>query len=182
MSVSSGQRPIIACFLWHEQVCQILTAARSHGLYGFDGYKTQFEAAFSKEMNDQRKACLSLRPLLHKWDIKFGLFELLHTWITRDSKSKSFFDPGELQAFLDRLGEGDMVTFQCPLDLSAVEMDPLAPTSPETHTCGPKHKDKNQGMQCDKEKILIGVGDTYRTGVATNPTYHLNRACLQFDN
>ncbi|KAJ1146434.1 hypothetical protein NDU88_012710 [Pleurodeles waltl] len=96
-----------------------------------------------------------------------------------DGKSKTFFDAGELQASLDGLGED---TSQCPLDLPAMEKDPLAPKSPEKHTRGPQHKDKNQHMQRNKEKLLNAVAEHTEDRGSTNPTHHLNRACLWFDD
>ncbi|KAJ1189078.1 hypothetical protein NDU88_005829 [Pleurodeles waltl] len=57
---SSCPHPIIICFLHHEQVRQVLTAAHSQGPYSYKGHKVLIAADFSGETNERRKAFLSL--------------------------------------------------------------------------------------------------------------------------
>ncbi|KAJ1083406.1 hypothetical protein NDU88_003565 [Pleurodeles waltl] len=71
--------PIIACFLRHEQACQVISTARSQGPYSLEGHEIRVAADFSRVTNEKRKAFLALRPQLMKLDIKFGLFEPART-------------------------------------------------------------------------------------------------------
>ena len=107
---SKQPRPVIACFLRHEQARLLLTAARSHGPYDFKGHAIRIAADFSKDTNDRRKAFLNLRPLLRQLDIKYGLFEPARMWITKDGKSRDFYDPADLRSFLERLTSQNMDT------------------------------------------------------------------------
>ncbi|KAJ1205507.1 hypothetical protein NDU88_000941 [Pleurodeles waltl] len=86
-------RLIIACFLQHEQVPQLLRVARSHGPYWHKGQEICITANFSKETNELYEVFLSLWPWLSQLDKKYGLFEPAHMWITKDSKSREFFGP-----------------------------------------------------------------------------------------
>ncbi|KAJ1114371.1 hypothetical protein NDU88_002609 [Pleurodeles waltl] len=76
-------RPIIACLLRHTQI--------------------HIAADFSKETNKHRKAFVSLRPHLCQLEVKYGLFELAHMWVTKNGQSKDFYDPEDLQLYLDDL-------------------------------------------------------------------------------
>ncbi|KAJ1180920.1 hypothetical protein NDU88_006131 [Pleurodeles waltl] len=68
---SGGPRPIIACFLRHEQARQVLSKARSQGPFLLENQEIRVAADFSKVTNDKRKAFLALQPQLHKLGIKF---------------------------------------------------------------------------------------------------------------
>ncbi|KAJ1206086.1 hypothetical protein NDU88_001496 [Pleurodeles waltl] len=57
---------------------------------------------FSKETAD-RRAFLSLRPRLRHLDVKFGLFEPVKMWITKNGESRTFYDPEDLKTFLEGL-------------------------------------------------------------------------------
>ncbi|KAJ1114318.1 hypothetical protein NDU88_002556 [Pleurodeles waltl] len=76
-------RPIIACLLRHTQI--------------------HIAADFSKGTNKHRKAFFSLRPHLRQLEVKYGLFELAHMWVTKNGQSKDFYDPEDLQLYLDDL-------------------------------------------------------------------------------
>ncbi|KAJ1143766.1 hypothetical protein NDU88_010071 [Pleurodeles waltl] len=96
-------RPIIACFLHHEQVRHLLTAARAHGPYDFEDWELQSAPDFSRDTNDKQRECLALQPQLRQMNIKFGLFEPARMWITKDGKYKDFYDLQALRQFLDNL-------------------------------------------------------------------------------
>ncbi|KAJ1185301.1 hypothetical protein NDU88_002095 [Pleurodeles waltl] len=98
---SSRPRPIIACLLRHNQTRQILQAARKHGPFQLDQYDIRITADYSKETNDRRKAFLALRPRLLQLEIKYGLFDPARMWVTKNGVSKDFYNPEELQLFLD---------------------------------------------------------------------------------
>ena len=100
---SGRPRPIIACFLQHKQARQLLIAACSHGLYDYEGQEICIAADFSRETNDRQKAFLSLPSQLRQMDIKYGLFERARMWITKDGRSRDFFDPQDLRLFLEGL-------------------------------------------------------------------------------
>ncbi|KAJ1192315.1 hypothetical protein NDU88_001626 [Pleurodeles waltl] len=68
-------RPIIACFLRHEQGCQTMLAGKSQGSYSLEGHEIRVAADFSRPTNEKRKAFLALRPQLRNLEIKYGLFE-----------------------------------------------------------------------------------------------------------
>ncbi|KAJ1126962.1 hypothetical protein NDU88_005368 [Pleurodeles waltl] len=61
--------PIIACFLSHEQDCQVISAAKSQGPYSLEGHEIRVAADFSRLTNDKRKAFLALRPQLRNLDV-----------------------------------------------------------------------------------------------------------------
>ncbi|KAJ1200477.1 hypothetical protein NDU88_004301 [Pleurodeles waltl] len=96
-------RPIIACFLRHEQVRQLLQMSRRQGPLRLGSLEIRLSADFSKETADQRRAFLSLRPLLRQLDVKFGLFEPARMWITNNGESQTFYDPEDLKSFLEGL-------------------------------------------------------------------------------
>ncbi|KAJ1084797.1 hypothetical protein NDU88_004943 [Pleurodeles waltl] len=98
---SSRPRPIIVCLLRHNQTRQILQVARKHGLFHLDQYDIRITADYSKETNDRRKAFLALRPRLRQLEIKSGLFDPARMWVTKNGVSKDFYNPEELQLFLD---------------------------------------------------------------------------------
>ncbi|KAJ1084856.1 hypothetical protein NDU88_005002 [Pleurodeles waltl] len=100
-SNSSRHRPIIACLLWHNQTRQILQAARNHGPFRMDQHDIRITADYSKDTNDHRKAFLALRPRLRQLEIKYGLFDPARMWVTKNGVSKDFYNPEELQLFLD---------------------------------------------------------------------------------
>ncbi|KAJ1218276.1 hypothetical protein NDU88_005859 [Pleurodeles waltl] len=56
---------------------------------------------YSKETNDRRKAFLALQPRLRQLEIKYGLFDPARMWVTKNGVSKDFYNPEELQLFLD---------------------------------------------------------------------------------
>ncbi|KAJ1092721.1 hypothetical protein NDU88_005831 [Pleurodeles waltl] len=68
-------RPIIACFLRHEQARQVISTAKARQPISLDGHKIRVAADFSRLTNDRRRAFLALRPQLRSLDIKYGLFE-----------------------------------------------------------------------------------------------------------
>ncbi|KAJ1132113.1 hypothetical protein NDU88_010442, partial [Pleurodeles waltl] len=71
-----GRRhPIIACFLRHNQACQVISTARSQGPYSLEGHKIRVTVDFSRITNEKWKAFLALRPQLRNLDIKIGLLE-----------------------------------------------------------------------------------------------------------
>lgn len=94
-------RTLIVCFLRHEQARQLINDARIHGSYTFEGHEIRVAAEFSKETNDRRKAFLSFRSRLRQLDIKYGLFEPARLRIAKDGISKGFFNPDDLQQFLE---------------------------------------------------------------------------------
>ncbi|KAJ1148561.1 hypothetical protein NDU88_001389 [Pleurodeles waltl] len=97
----SRPRPIIACLLRHNQTRQILQVARKHGPFQMDQHYIRITANYSKETNDRRKAFLALRPRLRQLEIKYGLFDPARMWVTKNGVSKDFYNPEELQLFLD---------------------------------------------------------------------------------
>ncbi|KAJ1209540.1 hypothetical protein NDU88_004914 [Pleurodeles waltl] len=96
---SSRPRPIIACLLRHNQTRQILQAACKHGPFQMDQHDIPITADYSEETNDRRKAILALR--LRQLEIKYGLFDPARMWVTKNGVSKDFYNPKELQLFLD---------------------------------------------------------------------------------
>ncbi|KAJ1083207.1 hypothetical protein NDU88_003367 [Pleurodeles waltl] len=68
-------RPIIACFLRHEQARQVISTAKARQPISLDGHEIRVAADFSRLTNDNRRAFLALRPQLRSLDIKYGLFE-----------------------------------------------------------------------------------------------------------
>ncbi|KAJ1132697.1 hypothetical protein NDU88_011000 [Pleurodeles waltl] len=98
---TSRLHSIIACLLRHGQVRQLLLAARSHGPFRTEGYEIRITADFSKETDDHCKAFLSLRLL--QLEVKYGLFDPAQMRITKDGKSRDFYEPEDLRHFLDKL-------------------------------------------------------------------------------
>ncbi|KAJ1169513.1 hypothetical protein NDU88_001406 [Pleurodeles waltl] len=94
-------RPIIACFLRHGQVRQLLQMSRRQGPLRLGPLEIRLSADFSKETADRRRAFLSLRP--RHLDVKFGLFEPARMWITKNGESRTFYDPEDLKSFLEGL-------------------------------------------------------------------------------
>ncbi|KAJ1177423.1 hypothetical protein NDU88_002678 [Pleurodeles waltl] len=76
-------RPIIACFLRHGQVRQLLQMSRRQGPLRLGPLEFRLSVVFSKETADRRTAFLSLRPRLLHLDVKFGLFEPARMWLLR---------------------------------------------------------------------------------------------------
>ncbi|KAJ1118152.1 hypothetical protein NDU88_006347 [Pleurodeles waltl] len=74
--------PIIACFLHHEQACQVISVARSQGPYSLERHEIRVAEDCSRVTSKKQKAFLALQPQLRKLDIKFGLFEPARMWIT----------------------------------------------------------------------------------------------------
>ncbi|KAJ1083021.1 hypothetical protein NDU88_003182 [Pleurodeles waltl] len=74
-ATSDKPRPIIACFLRHDQTRQVLSAAKTQGPASLDGHEIRVAANFSRLTNEKRKAFLAFRPQLRKLDIKYGLLE-----------------------------------------------------------------------------------------------------------
>ncbi|KAJ1090052.1 hypothetical protein NDU88_003192 [Pleurodeles waltl] len=87
---TSKPRPIIACLLRHEQVRQLLSAARAHGPFKTDGYEVRITGDFSRETNERRKGFLALRPRMRQFEEKYGLFEPARLWITKNGVAKKF--------------------------------------------------------------------------------------------
>ncbi|KAJ1100983.1 hypothetical protein NDU88_006058 [Pleurodeles waltl] len=96
-------RPIIACFLRHGQVRQLLQMSRMQGPLRLGSLEICLSADFSKETADRRRAFLSLRPRLRHLDVKFGLFEPARMWLTKNGESRTFYDPEDLKTFLEGL-------------------------------------------------------------------------------
>ncbi|KAJ1124570.1 hypothetical protein NDU88_003020 [Pleurodeles waltl] len=96
-------RPIIACFLRHGQVRQLLQMSRRQGPLRLGPLEIRLSADFSKETADRRRAFLSLRPLLRHLDVKFALFEPARMWITKNGELRTFYDPEDLKTFLEGL-------------------------------------------------------------------------------
>ncbi|KAJ1109926.1 hypothetical protein NDU88_007283 [Pleurodeles waltl] len=99
----TNPRPIIACLLRHVQTRQLLQASRAHGPFLSDDLEVRLMGDFSKETSERRRAFLALRPYLRQLDVKNGLFELAKVWITKNRVSQDFYDPEDLQVFLDEL-------------------------------------------------------------------------------
>ncbi|KAJ1099322.1 hypothetical protein NDU88_004424, partial [Pleurodeles waltl] len=85
----------------HNQTRQILQAAVKQGPFQLDQHDIRITADYSKETNDRRKAFLALRPRLRQLEIKYGLFDPARMWVTKNGVSKDFYNPEELQLFLD---------------------------------------------------------------------------------
>ncbi|KAJ1203351.1 hypothetical protein NDU88_007138 [Pleurodeles waltl] len=90
---SSKPRPIIACLLRHNQIRQILQAARSLGPFRVDQHDIQITADYSKETNERRKAFLALRPQHHQLEMKYGLFDPARMWVTKKEYPRTFTIP-----------------------------------------------------------------------------------------
>ncbi|KAJ1191623.1 hypothetical protein NDU88_000939 [Pleurodeles waltl] len=55
-ATSDKPRPIIACFLRHEQAQQVLSAAKTQGPVSLDGHEIRVAAEFSRRTKEKRKA------------------------------------------------------------------------------------------------------------------------------
>ncbi|KAJ1081607.1 hypothetical protein NDU88_001786 [Pleurodeles waltl] len=53
-------RLLIACFLWHEQVRQLLNAVQTHGPYTYKGHEVRLSPDFSRNTNKKQKAFLAV--------------------------------------------------------------------------------------------------------------------------
>ncbi|KAJ1120633.1 hypothetical protein NDU88_008795 [Pleurodeles waltl] len=73
-------RPIIACFLLHEQARQFISTAKTRRPVSLDGHEIRVAVDFSRITNDWRRAFLALRPQLRSMDIKYCLFEPAHCY------------------------------------------------------------------------------------------------------
>ncbi|KAJ1144133.1 hypothetical protein NDU88_010435 [Pleurodeles waltl] len=71
-------------------------AARAHSPFRTEGYEVWIAADFLKENSDSCKTFLALRPQLHQMDVKYVLFEPPQMYITKNGKSKDFYDPEDL--------------------------------------------------------------------------------------
>ncbi|KAJ1217195.1 hypothetical protein NDU88_004790 [Pleurodeles waltl] len=71
-------RPVIACFLRHEQACQVISTAKTRKPISLDGHEIRVASDFLRLTNDRRRAFLAFRPQLRSLDIKYGLFEPAH--------------------------------------------------------------------------------------------------------
>ncbi|KAJ1110015.1 hypothetical protein NDU88_007370 [Pleurodeles waltl] len=102
------------------QTRQFLQVARAHGPYRVDGQEIRLTADFSEETSERRKAFLALQPKLRQLEVIYGLFEPARMWITKKAVSKYFYDPEDLQAFLEGLQTQSMdtATPARPQDLS----------------------------------------------------------------
>ncbi|KAJ1210427.1 hypothetical protein NDU88_005791 [Pleurodeles waltl] len=68
-----------------------------------DDLKVRLTAEFSRETNNCRRAFLALGPRLRQLDVKYGLFEPAIMWITKNGESQDFYDPANMQVFLEGL-------------------------------------------------------------------------------
>ncbi|KAJ1090461.1 hypothetical protein NDU88_003593 [Pleurodeles waltl] len=74
-----------------------------------ESYEVRISVEFSKEPNKHRKGFLSLRPQLCQLEVKYGLFDPARIWITKDGKSRDFYEPKE-HHYLDKLSAQVMDT------------------------------------------------------------------------
>ncbi|KAJ1188629.1 hypothetical protein NDU88_005388 [Pleurodeles waltl] len=86
----------------------MLLVARSHGPFQTGDYEVCITVDFSKEINNCRKAFLSLRPRLRKLDVKYGPFgaDVGH----QRQNFQGLCEPEDLQLFLDTLSPQVMDT------------------------------------------------------------------------
>ncbi|KAJ1187608.1 hypothetical protein NDU88_004383 [Pleurodeles waltl] len=123
--------PIIACFLRQVQTVNTRAVVRAHGPFRMDGQEIRLIADFSKETCECRKAFLVLRSRLRQLEVKYGLFEPARMWITKNGVSKDFYDPEDLQVFLEGLQIQSMYTATVaqPQDLSGATQGAPPPNS-----------------------------------------------------
>ncbi|KAJ1172073.1 hypothetical protein NDU88_003925 [Pleurodeles waltl] len=145
---SSRPRPIIACLLRHNQTRQILQAACKHGPFQLDQYDIRITADYSKETNDCRKAFLALRPRLRQLEIKYGLFNPARMRVPKNGVSKDFYNPEELQLFLD--------SFQ-PQSMDSTSISGSHDNGGDNEGNQPPGQEKTDTAQCD-----TGVGQRGR--------------------
>ncbi|KAJ1152916.1 hypothetical protein NDU88_005690 [Pleurodeles waltl] len=151
-------RPIIACFLRHGQVRQLLQLSRRQGPLRLGPLEIHLSADFSKETADRRRGFLSFRPRLRHLDVKFGLFEPARMWITKNGESRTFYDPEDLKSFLEGLHDPTQSmesTTQPPQDTQnqtrgmgkseiALDTDGRPTTDPQT-----------RGRDLERRKVLL---------------------------
>ncbi|KAJ1100084.1 hypothetical protein NDU88_005173 [Pleurodeles waltl] len=94
----------------HEQVRQLLSASPAHGPFKTNGYEIRIMADFSRETNEGRKGFLALRLRMRQLEVKYSLFEPARLWTTKNGASKNFYDPEDVQIYLDRLQSQSMDT------------------------------------------------------------------------
>ncbi|KAJ1113992.1 hypothetical protein NDU88_002232 [Pleurodeles waltl] len=114
-------RTIIACLLRHTQARQLIQKARTQGPCQLDRHTIRISADFSKETSDRRRAFLALCPQLHQLEVKYGLFDPVRMWITKNGISKDFYDPEDLRSFLDGLSLTDSSTLSPHRDMMATD-------------------------------------------------------------
>ncbi|KAJ1189163.1 hypothetical protein NDU88_005914 [Pleurodeles waltl] len=107
--ITSSTRPrqVLACCLHHQQARQIIMAAKKHGPYEYDSSQIILTADFSAPTNFKRKQFLNLRTRLKKREIKYGLLEPATMIVTFQGKTKEYFDPHDLESFLNDLDDKD---------------------------------------------------------------------------
>ncbi|KAJ1115269.1 hypothetical protein NDU88_003495 [Pleurodeles waltl] len=93
-------QPIIACLLRHTLARQLIQRACTQGALQLDGHTIRMSADFSMETNDRRRAFLAFRPRLRQLEVKYGLFEPVRMWVTKNGTSKDFYDLEDLRSFL----------------------------------------------------------------------------------
>ncbi|KAJ1079976.1 hypothetical protein NDU88_000198 [Pleurodeles waltl] len=133
-NTNRSPRPIIARFLRHKQVPQLLLAARAHGPYCHINQEIRIAADFSRQTNEKRKSFLALRPQLHHLNIKFGLVKSTRMRIMIDGKSRDFFEPTDLCSFSDGLSTQ-------PMDLESTDL----PSTPSTLSDSTRPTDTDPG-------------------------------------
>ncbi|KAJ1170900.1 hypothetical protein NDU88_002771 [Pleurodeles waltl] len=94
-----------------------------------DGYEIRITADFSRETNELRKGFSALRPRMRRLEVKCGLLEPARLWVTQNGVSKDFYNPEDLQIFLDGLQPQSMDT--------ATPDWPLRPSSDDRSTSPP---------------------------------------------
>ncbi|KAJ1121639.1 hypothetical protein NDU88_000159 [Pleurodeles waltl] len=107
--ITSSTRPrhVLACCLHHQQARQIILAAKKHGPYEYDSSRIIITADFSAPTNFKRKQFLNVRTRLKKREIKYGLLEPATMIVTFQGKTKEYFDPHDLESFLNDLDDKD---------------------------------------------------------------------------
>ncbi|KAJ1182595.1 hypothetical protein NDU88_007782 [Pleurodeles waltl] len=150
-TLESRPRSIIACLLRHEQVRQILTAARKHGPYDLEGHKVFIAADFSTETNAKRKAFLQLRLRIRKRYIKYGLLEPATMWIRMDGNSRDYTEPEDLVRYLDSLD--DQHIDSTPLNKTSMNSLLRLQNDPQSHRTSRLHV-RTFKKQLDREKAV----------------------------
>ncbi|KAJ1194748.1 hypothetical protein NDU88_004034 [Pleurodeles waltl] len=121
-----------------------------------DGQEIQISADFSKETSERKRAFVALRPRGRQMEVKYGLFEPLRMWDTKNSVSQDFYDLEHLRSFLDGLLPMDTSAPAPPRDSPA--MDQIAqPQGPAPGGSGsdrdprashPRGRDLERLMNC----------------------------------
>ncbi|KAJ1127842.1 hypothetical protein NDU88_006235 [Pleurodeles waltl] len=124
---SRHPRPIITCVLHHIEARQLISTARSQGTFRANGYEIHIATDFSKETNEHRLAFLSLRPRPRQLHVKYGLLEPAQMWDTKNGQSQDFYDPEDLQLYLnDRMPTSmDMTPQTLPADVPQNSSDAM---------------------------------------------------------